>query len=271
MQIQSRLLFLILTASVTAPCQWLRHPDPELLWGADGRANLKAPTHRAADGKPDLSGVWQASPDPDAKRIPEGGEVNLAPKYIVSIAGGFNPGSLPMQPWAAELFRQRGADFLKDQPTSACKPLGTPQRDAWALPFKLVQTPKLLLLLYEMDTVYRQVFLDGRTLPTDPQPSSLGYSVGRWEGDTLVVNTIGFHDKGWLDLMGHPHSDALRMEERFRRANAGQLDITVTFDDPKTYTGPISFTQPHQLLPDTDLLEYFCTENERDQRHLMGK
>ena len=271
MQIQNRILFLAVAASAIAPGQWLKHPDAGLSRSADGRPNLTAPMHKTADGKPDLSGIWQAAPDPEAKKIPGGGEVNLAPKYSISVAGGFNPGNLPMQPWAAELFRERGANSLKDQPTSSCKPLGTAQRDSWPLPFKLVQTPNLLLLLYEMDTVYRQVFLDGRTLPADPQPSFLGYSVGRWEGDTLVVDTIGLQDRGWLDLMGHPHSDALRMEERFRRIDAGHMDIKVTFNDPKAYTGPISFTQPHDLLPDTDLLEYFCTENERDQRHLVDK
>jgi hypothetical protein len=176
----------------------------------------------------DLSGVWRAAPDPEAMKIPGGGDINFAPRYMISIAGGFSPGPLPLQPWAAKLFRARGERFLKDQPTSACKPLGTPQRDSWSLPFKIVQTPTLLLLLYEMDKVYRQVFLDGRSLPTDPQPSSLGYSVGRWEGNTLLVETNGFQDKGWLDLMGHPHSDALRMEERFRRSDSGHLDITVT-------------------------------------------
>jgi hypothetical protein len=115
------------------------------------------------------------------------------------------------------------------------------------------------------------VFLDGRALPSDPQPSWLGYSVGRWDGDDLVVDTIGFHDQGWLDTIGHPYSDALHMTERFHRLNAGRLDIHVTYTDPKAYTRPVEFTQPHNLLPDTDLLEYFCTENERDRPHMIGK
>ena len=136
-------------------------------------------------------------------------------------------------------------------------------RDAFPLPFKIVQSSRLILFLYEQDTTFRQVFLDGRVLPSDPQPSWLGYSVGRWDGDELVVETFGFHDKGWLDGLGHPYSDALRMVERFRRLNAGRMDIQVTSNDPKTYTQPITFTQPHDLLPDTALLEFFCTENDR--------
>ena len=271
MQIKRRIPFLLLAAGVIAPGQWLKHQDVDGPRTQNGKANLTAPIHKTVDGKPDLSGIWRAAPDPEAMKIPGGGDINFSPRYMISIAGGFSPGPLPIQPWAAELFRARGERLLKDQPTSACKPLGTPQRDSWALPFKIVQTPTLLLLLYEMDTVYRQVFLDGRALPVDPQPSSLGYSVGRWEGDTLVVDTNGFHDKGWLDLMGHPHSDALRMEERFRRGDSGHMDVKVTFNDPKAYTGPISFTQPHDLLPNTDLLEYFCTENERDRPHLVDK
>jgi hypothetical protein len=271
MQTQNRILFLLMASSVLAPGQWLGHRDAGAPRTEDGRVDLKAPTWKTADGKPDLSGVWQAAPDPEAMKIPGGGDINFSPRYMISIAGGLNPGQLPLQPWAAALFRTRGERFLKDQPTSSCKPLSTAQRDSWAIPFKIVQTPKLLLLLYEMDTVYRQVFLDGRKLPTDPQPSFLGYSVGRWEGETLVVETNGFHDNGWLDLMGHPHSDQLRMEERFRRGDSGHMDIKVTFNDPKAYTDPISFTQPHNLLPDTDLLEYFCTENEMDKVHLIDK
>ena len=239
MQIHNRIFFLAVAASVIASGQWLKHPDAGLSRAANGIPNLAAPIHKTTDGKPDLSGVWQAAPDPDAMKIPGGGDAILAPKYSISIAGGFNPGNLPLQPWAADLFKERGANSLKDQPTSSCKPLGTTQRDAWPLPFKLIQTSNLIVLLYEMDTVFRQVFLDGRALPADPQPSFLGYSVGRWEGDTLVVDTSGFQDRGWLDLMGHPHSDALRMEERFRRADSGHMDIKVTFNDSKAYTGPV--------------------------------
>lgn len=260
---------MILALTATASGQWLHNPTEGLPRLPDGRPNLAAPHQRTADGKPDLTGVWQAQGDPcDADNGVAAGLQR--PKYFVS-AAGCRGADLPMQPWAAELFRQRRADNSKDLPISSCKPLSTPMRDAFPLPFKIVQMPRLILFLYEQDTTFRQVFLDGRALPSDPQPSWLGYSVGHWEGDELVVETVGFHDRGWLDTSGHPHSDALRMVERLRRLNVGRLDIQVTYTDPKAYTREVAFTQPHNLLPDTDLLEFFCTENERDQPHLVGK
>jgi hypothetical protein len=255
-------LFIVLLATALS-AQWLKSPTEGLPRLPDGRPNLAAPVPRTADGKPDLSGVWRAQGDPCGGQSVSAGAQR--PKYFVSAAGCGSP-DLPMQPWAVDLFRQRRADNSKDLPMSSCKPAATPMRDAFPLPFKIVQTPRLVLFLYEQDTTFRQVFVDGRVLPTDPQPSWLGYSVGRWDGDELVVETIGFHDRGWLDGLGHPYSDALRMEERFRRIDVGRMDIQVTYTDPKTYTQPITFTQPHNLLPDTDLLEFFCTENDRWQR-----
>jgi hypothetical protein len=256
-----------MATSVSA--QWLNHPTDGLPRLPDGRPDLAAPAPRTADGKPDLSGIWRAQGDPcDSDNSVTAGLQR--PRYFVSVAGCRSP-DLPMQPWAAELFRRRRADNSKDLPISSCKPLATPMRDAFPLPFKIVQTPRLILFLYEQDTAFRQVFLDGRALPSDPQPSWLGYSVGRWDGDELLVETIGFHDQGWLDSFGHPHSDALRMTERFRRTRIGRLDIQVTFNDPKAYTEAIVFTQPHDLLPDTDVLEFFCTENEKDKVHLVAQ
>jgi hypothetical protein len=268
MRIQNRLLILLLAANITATAQWLNHRNAELPRLSDGRPDLKAPTPITPDEKPDLSGIWMASPDPDGTL--GGVENGVPPKYFVSVTGGVSPGNLPMQPWAADLFRRRLSGLGKDHPAAACKPEETPQRDAFPMPFKIVQTPRLVILLYEVDTVFRQVFLDGRSLPDDPQPSWLGYSVGRWEGDTLVVDTTGFRDQGWLDKIGHPHSDALHMTERFRRTDTGHMSIQVTLHDPKAYPSPISFTQAHELLPDTDLIEYFCSDNEKDQLHLVG-
>ena len=135
------------------------------------------------------------------------------------------------------------------------------------IPYKIVQTPGLLVILYEGDTVYRQVFTDGRPLPEVSIPSWMGYSVGRWDGDTLVVETVGFNDKSWLDRIGHTHSDQMRVIEKFRRRDLGHMDIAITIDDPKTFTRPITFTQPNTLTPDGDLLEYFCSENEQDSAH----
>jgi hypothetical protein len=148
-----------------------------------------------------------------------------------------------------------------------CKPTGVPHVNSVPIPYKIVQTPRLVLILYEENTVFRQVFLDGRQAVEDPLPRYLGYSTGKWEGDTLVVDTVGFHDGGWLDGMGHPHSDELHVIERFRRTDVGHLTIETTIDDPGAYTRPITFTVTSTLFPDDDLLEYFCTDNEKDVEH----
>jgi hypothetical protein len=259
---------MLIFLTTAAQGQWIQYRDPEVPRLPDGSPNLMAPTSKTADGKPNLSGVWIPAPDPDAQR--GGVENGTPPKYFVSLAGGFNPGNLPMQPWAAELFGQRMARQAMDQPTTSCQPAGTPWRAAFPVPYKIVQTPRLIILLYELDTVFRQIFVDGRSLPDDPQPSYLGYSVGRWEGETLVVTTTGFKDQGWLDGMGHPYTGALRMEERFRRTNTGHMDLQVTINDPAAYTAPLTYTQPQILLPDTDVMEDFCAENEKDQPHLVA-
>jgi hypothetical protein len=145
--------------------------------------------------------------------------------------------------------------------------MGVPSLDTLPIPYKIVQTPGLIAILYEGDTVYRQIFTDGRKHAETTIPSWLGYSVGRWEGDTLVVDTIGFNDKSWLDRIGHTHSDALRIVERFHRKDLGHMDVTVIIEDPKTFARPVTFTQPTTLTPDGDLLEYFCTDNEQDSAH----
>jgi hypothetical protein len=258
-----------LACSLSLPVsgQWLHQRDPRLAHLPDGSPNLNAPVAEV-DGKPDLSGIWMAVPDKDG---PTGGVENLTPpKYFVSLAGGFDPGELPMTPWAAEVFRRRMERHAIDQPTSSCKPAGTPWRPAFPSPYKIIQMPRLVILLYELDTVYRQIFLDGRSLPKDPQPSYLGYSVGRWEGTTLVVTTTGFKEDGWLDAMGHPHTGKLVMEERFRRINQGKMDVEVTINDPDAYTTKLTYTQPQMLLPDTEVMEDFCAENEKDQPHLVA-
>jgi hypothetical protein len=145
--------------------------------------------------------------------------------------------------------------------------VGVPAVNTVPLPFKIIQSSGVVVMLYEADTTYRQIFMDGRKLPDDTTPSWMGYSVGRWEKDVLVVETVGLNEKSWLDRVGHAHSDAMRVTERFRRRDFGHMDIQVTIDDPKTYTKPIIFTQPQTLLADTDLLEYFCTDNEVDTAH----
>jgi hypothetical protein len=255
----------MLLCAAPASAQWMKHPDPVVPRTRDGKVNLAARAPKARDGKVDLSGTWQPDKDPLGK--PEGVENEINPRYFINITADMKPEEVPFQPWARSLFMQRLASEGKEDPITRCQPTGTPAIGTIPLPYKIVQTPRLIVILYEENTVFRQIFLDGRQLPRDAEPRWMGYSVGRWEGDTLVVDTTGLNERSWLDRMGHPHSDTLHVIERFRRRDAGHLDIEVTIDDPKAYTKPITYTQRQTLLPDEDLLEYFCAENEKDTAH----
>jgi hypothetical protein len=172
-----------------------------------------------------------------------------------------------MTQWAAALLKERVESQGKLGPSSQCQPTGVPAAGTVPLPYKIIQTPHVIVILYEENNIFRQIFLDDRPLPKDPDPRWMGYSVGRWEGDTLVVDSTGFRDGGWLDRMGHPHSADLHVIERFHRPDVGHLEIEVTIDDPKAYSKLITYTQRQTLIPDDDLLEYFCTENEKDREH----
>ena len=246
-------------AAPVVRAQWLNYPIPGFPRTANGKVNLTAPTPRTPDGKPDLSGTWES----------EGG-------YFGNLARDLKPGELPIQPWAAALVTERAANLHKDDPMVACLPPGVPRIDmggspAMPHPFKVVQTPTLVVLLYETSTnqTFRQVFLDGRSLPKDPQPTWLGYSVGHWEGETLVVNTNGFNGRAWLDTaQGHPQTEAARVTERFTRKDVGHLEIDITIDDPKAYLKPWRANVPVHLLADSDLIETFC-ENERDVQRMF--
>jgi len=176
-----------------------------------------------------------------------------------------------MQPWAEELVNQRLSNHGRDIPTSRCLPPGVPLLQAVPTPFKIVQTQGLVVILYEGWTLYRQVFTDGRELPKDPNPSWLGYSVATWNADTLVVDTVGLNDRSWLDLTGHPHTEALHLVERFQRRDLGRMEIQITIDDPKAYRKPWTIIESTHLLPDTELLEFICNENEKDGPHLVGR
>jgi hypothetical protein len=248
----------LLWCGASAQAQWLGYPAKNVPRNADGTFNLSAPAPRAADGKIDLSGVWEPSNHADD---PAGGiEGTSAPKYMINVLRDFR-GAVPFQPWAAEVFKQRQANKLRDNPRIRCLPTGVPGLVAYSHPYKIVQTTDLIVMLYESQTMFRQIFMDGRRQPVDPEPTWLGYSVGKWDGDTLVVETTGFNDKTWLDGMGHPHSDAMKVTERYRRRDVGHMDVEVVIDDPKAYTQPIRYVQPQELLPDSDLIEYVCNEN----------
>ena len=199
------------------------------------------------------------------------GNGDVPPKYLNNIAADLKPEEVPLQPWAAALFKQRGADLSKDFPYTRCLPPGVPMISSFPAPWKIIQNPGLIAILYENSMTYRQIFTDGRVLSKDANPSWMGYSVGHWEGDSLVVETTGFNDKTWLDFLGHPHTDALRVIERFHRRDFGHMDVQFTFDDPKAYTMPWTVKIDPVLLLDGDLFESVCNENEKDLSHLVGK
>jgi hypothetical protein len=266
-------------ALLFAPAQWLTYPTPGTPRGADGKPNLSARAPRAANGKPDLSGVWRTAYDaPDANErlfgpgvkafVEPGDDPSSFSKYFLDILVDFPQGASPMRPATAALFRQNSVKKA-DSSSARCLPQGLPRTDINSYaPFKIIQTPGVIAVLYEVDNTHRQIYTDGRPLPKDPQPAWGGYSIGRWDGDTLIVNATGFNDRTWLDSGGHPHSDALRVEERFHRRDFGHMDLTVTVDDPTMYTRPFTINVTEVLLPDTDILESVCNENEKDLSHL---
>jgi hypothetical protein len=234
----------------------------------DGKPDLAAPAPRTADGKPDFSGIWQLEPRPcDAAEC----QVDYVPAAEFVNFGAKLPGGLPYQPWAATLVKERTEQLGKDDPVGLCRPGGA-LRILTFPPFrKFLQMPDLFVILSERDVTYRQVFMDGRPLPEDPTPTFNGYSVGRWDGDTLVVTSNGFRDGTWLDRNGSPMSDAAKLTERYRRVNYGRVEIDVTLDDPKVYTRPWTVTLTQVIVLDTELLDYHCMDNERDAARLVGK
>jgi hypothetical protein len=240
--------------------QWPAWPPTKLA--------LDAPTPKAADGHPDLSGVWDRGIAPPITPPPAGRPMRSFQDLPSLFADG-----LPMQPWAAELRRQRLAENSKDHPDAHCLPLHPVQLHSHPQPRKIVQMPGEILIIYEANDGLRQIFTDGRALPNpdDVEPWWFGYSTGKWDGDTLVVQTTGFRDMGWLDEEGTPVTTNARITERFRRPNYGTLEIEITVDDPKTFTKPWTFKLDQRLMPNTELIEFVCAENNRSLPHLVGK
>jgi len=263
-----RILSILALASPLACAQWLKYPTPGIPRTPDGKPDLAVPAPRTPDGKPDLSGVWDVLHNRPCP--PEGCADMFIPQEFVDI--GFSiQGGLPYQPWAAAITKQRMAENRKDDPNAKCLPVGIVRMYTTPLYRKIVQAPGLLVILNERSAEYRLIFTDGRTLPEDPQPTWNGYSSGQWEGDTLVVHSIGFREDLWLDSNGSPMTEAAKITERFRRVNFGTLEIEITVDDPKAYTHPWTVKLTQLLKPDTDLLDYYCVENEKDVPHLVGK
>jgi hypothetical protein len=261
-------------AAACAHGQWLHHPTPGTPRTKDGKADLSAKAPRGPNGKPDLSGIWEADPatPEELRRFFADGTNNLGEtppsRYFMNILSDFKPEDSPLRPSAAQVFQQHRAGLAKDISGTRCLPFGVPLMDAAPHPYKIIETPGVVLMLYEQNMDFRQIFVDGRKHPEDTQPSWLGYSIGKWDGDSLVVDTVGFNDRSWLDAFGHPHSEEMRVTERFHRRDFGHMDIQITVDDPKTYTKPFTINLGQHLLPDTDLIEHFCAENEQDFKHM---
>src|SRR5438874_4785547 len=258
-----------MTGCLSVQAQWVNNPTPGAPRTREGKVNMAGPVPRV-NGKPDLSGIWQVIGEPRAP----GGLFGLGEspnsKYFRDILSDFKRGEEPLTPEGAEILRRNTQPGVVG-PSLRCLPDGVPHADLLPEPFKIIQTPTEILMLYEVETIFRQIFTDGRKFPNDPSPTWLGYSVGKWEGDTLVVDTIGFNDLSWLDARGHGHSEDMRVEERFHRRDFGHLEVTVTITDAKTFTKPVTISFVEQLLPDTDVFEHICNENERDAAHLPGR
>ena len=247
-------LLAALLVTVTANAQWLDVPTPGVPRAADGKPDLSAPAPKTADGKPDLSGVWETRPG-----------------YTGNIAKDLKPGEVSFQPWAEALYQHRQDTLSKEDPQANCVLSGVPREHVVPYPFKILNSRGVIVILYEALHSYRQIFMDGRKLPRDPQRAWMGYSVGHWEGDTLVVESAGFVENEWLDNSGHPGTESLHLTERFRRPDFGHIDLQITVDDPKAYKKPWTVNLQFNSMPGGELIEYVCDENEKDIRHLVGK
>ena len=259
---------ILFAMSIPLQAQWLQYPTAGIPRTASGAPNLNAPAPRTADGKPDFSGMWDIEhnrpcPPDGCNDMPIGQEfVNIG----WSLKGG-----LPYQPWAAELVKARMEQNGKDDPSTYCKPIGIVKSHTIPLFRKIIQVPGLFVVLSETNAAYRQIFTDGRPLPPIDQPAYGGYSTGKWDGDTLVVETAGFKDGLWLDRNGSPMTGAARVTERLRRVNFGKMEIEITVNDPKAYTAPWTVKLNHFIVLDTELIDYICLEDERDIPHMVGK
>jgi hypothetical protein len=268
MRLQIKMLItLLLAVLVSSPmtAQWLNQPDPRFPRTKDGKPDLTAKAPRASDGNPDLSGVW-------IRREGESTPAGSNDKGLAFSLSWFMPknAQIPLRPAAAEIFRERAARNGGGRPSERCLPHGVPGAMLPPDPFKIVQTPGLTLILYEAFVDFRQIFTDGRKHPQSMNPAWYGYSVGKWIGESFEVQTVGFNDESWLDGLGLPHSEELRVTERFQRLTAGHLQMEGTIDDPKMYTRPWTFKVDFSAIPDADLIENIC-ENEKDVPHQVAK
>ena len=268
---------LLTSAQLTA--QWVNYPMPGVPRRPDGKVNISAPAPRLANGRPDLSGLWMtAEPNRGAGRgtappvnVPDeaGDQRNVTASRQMRDIGVDLPGGLPYQPWLIPIVKERTANEALDDPHIRCLPDNFLR--AYGLPhlLKFVHSPRLLVVLNEMNAGYRQVFTDGRPLPKDPNPSWQGYSSATWSGDTLVIDTIGLRDDTWIDWNGSVLTEAAKVREEIRRPDFGHLEIKVTVDDPKAYTKPWSVTLKQRIVVDTDLIDEICLENEKFEQFVV--
>jgi hypothetical protein len=268
MKVSSIVAVLVAAALGYGGAQWLNHREAQVKRGPDGKLDLSAPPPRV-NGKPDLSGLWQAERTPTSEFVRVLGpglpaiqpDLNDVTKHFVNVFWDEKPTELPLKPEAVALQEQRqksGRDF----PTAYCLPSSLPAA-ILVLNFKMVQAPGEIVVLHGNGDPARQIYIDGRSLPANPEPSWMGTSAGHWEDDTLVVETTGFNERAWLDGFGHPRSETMRITERYRRRDVGHMDLEMTFDDAKYYTRPFGFRTTLTLLNDGHMLEYVCTENQK--------
>ena len=270
-----------LVFAAVAHAQWAGFRAPGVPRLKDGTPNLSAKAPRV-NGKPDLSGVWHIHPSqlsdfqrlfgPDFKgdNNPVGMEIDGISVYGLDVLADFEFGKEPMTPAAADIFAQRFPAGPEVLPSTHCLPMTIPVAAFLSEIIKVVQAPTVTMILHEYNNDFRQIFTDGRKLPTDPWPMTLGYSIGHWDGDTFIVESNGFKDRDWLDALGHPGSESLKLTERYRRRDFGHLDAEFTFNDPVMYTKPFSFKVTFDLQPEPadDIYEYTCLENEKDRAHM---
>jgi hypothetical protein len=276
-------LIVLAASAIPTLAQWPGYPTPGPR-AKDGKIDLAAPPPKTADGKPDFSGLWEpahvkGAPGPGGNGLngtePLPFAIPTSPDdppvaQFFNIGAGLKDKLPPMTPWGAELRAKRKADNNKDNPDALCLPLGLTQLHMHPQPRKVFQTPGAIAILYEANGNVRQILTDGRGLPNNnPVPWWYGYSVGHWEGDTLVVETTGFRDDVWLDVEGSPLTSTGKMTERWRRPKYGLMQIDITIEDPKAYTKPFTVRINHQLMADTELMEFVCEE--RDATHYVGK
>ena len=270
-----RILILLAAFSLCTPAQWLNYPDSRTPRSKNGKPNLTAPAPRL-NGKPDLSGLWEADATPRSeltRALPPGFfdlQIDLpnVSKYVLNLFWDFKPEDDPSRPETSALMKQAASAGL-GLPGSRCLPNSIPLTPL-ILPFKLVQTQQQIVMLFEHYDPPRQIYTDGRGLPKDLEPSWMGYSVGKWQGDTLAVESAGFNGKTLLDTSGHPRSESARMIERYHRRDFGHMDVDLTMNDPKYYTRLFTVKLPFHLIPDSDVLEAVCAENEKDRIHVAN-